>query len=379
LYQYRRLEEEISLILVTLDRSGVTRWNPPPLQGVNWFDTMLAWKGRAWARHLCSSLLALSSIILLTYRRFALGEQVSDCLPCIAESQRQFDISIVANGCRQFPASFPGGDDAPAPDCSADVSIGFVGMDKSGSSFMQGLLRRYALSQLLQTRYDMDGSKICAAGATMRWHHACAELQESVVGAAAWLDAYTFSIVRDPWQRAVSAFHFHSQFASERNRYFELAGMNVANSFDCYFMDLLQTLRNDFKVEVHCFRSWIRRMYARYPPGSRHAYLFSAFNHGNQLVHDSYNASQFAYLTRSNGTTMVDQIFNLEELEQSWPELQARICGLRNVSYTEARAQISLNDSPHPPYQEFYDKDTASIVAAYTNPEIRAFQYQPPV
>ena len=37
------------------------------------------------------------------------------------------------------------------------------------------------------------------------------------------------------------------------------------------------------------------------------------------------------------GRLLVDEAYRLEDLERRWPELQRRVCGLRNVTYRETR------------------------------------------
>ena len=92
--------------------------------------------------------------------------------------------------------------------CSSSSSIGFVGIGKTGSLFMQAALEFWAHEQLLPHRSPVPTNP-CLVGARMGWHHASALLWRRAFGEAAWRAAFTFSLVRDPWARLVSHWAFH--------------------------------------------------------------------------------------------------------------------------------------------------------------------------
>lgn len=252
---------------------------------------------------------------------------------------------------------------AVGPPCS---SVGFVGIGKTGSLFMQTVLELWAHEQLLPT---VQPQQPCAVGARMGWHHASALLWRRAFGQA-WNKAFTFALVRNPWARLVSHWAFHIGSKTP------LDGGHLMPS------QRQEARLNETRSITH-FRSWVRYASQVYPPGAREAWRFTTADaHGNEQVH-GFNASQLSWLVDERGSLLVNEIYRLEELEVKWPELQARVCGLRKVSYGLARSHPLVRQFDHPsshrPFEEYYDEATSRIVADYMGPDIRYFGYSPPL
>lgn len=115
-------------------------------------------------------------------------------------------------------------------------------------------------------------------------------------------------------------------------------------------------------------------MRAAFPPGYKDQHLFGSKSHGNE--HDAwFNASQVSWMVDASGKLLVDDVFKLEELVQAWPKLQARICGLRNVPYSDPSVSIKKNPSSHGHYSLYYDDQTRNTVAEYMAADLAAFGY----
>ena len=255
---------------------------------------------------------------------------------------------------------------APGPSCK-EASVGFVGISKTGSLFMQGALESFAHEQLLPSA----GARVsaCAVGARFGWHHASAALWQRAFGPTAWADAFTFSIVRDPWSRLVSHWAFH---------------LTARYPLDGGFLTREQRIESKLNEtrSIEHFRAWIRYATSSYPPGSAEEWRFTTHDaHGNEQA-PGFNASQLSWLVNERGELLVDEVFTLETLEQRWPRLQSRICGLHNVSYLQARQHPALLALDHPschrPASDYYDAEGLAAVAAYMAPDIRRFGYEPP-
>ena len=247
-------------------------------------------------------------------------------------------------------------------------SIAFVGIGKTGSLFMQSALELFAHEQLLPTVHRTANARPCAVGARMGWHHASAELWHRAFGRA-WEDAFAFSLVRDPWARLVSHWAFH---IGSKN---PLDGGHLTS-------EQRAAARYNESHSIAHFRSWIRHARRTHPPHAPDAWKFTTGDaHGNEQVR-GFNASQTSWLVDEQGQLLVDDVFRLEDLERRWPELQARVCGLRATGYTVARDHPLVRAMDHPskhrPFAEYYDEETSRIVAEYMAADIRRFGYTPP-
>ena len=247
-------------------------------------------------------------------------------------------------------------------------SVGFVGIGKTGSLFMQSALELFAHEQLLPTTHY--NSTPCMVGATMGWHHASAMLWRRAFGELAWGGAFTFAVVRDPWARLVSHWAFH------------LLSKNPLDGGYLTHAQRVQAHANEVESIFH-FRRWVRFAYTMHPPNSTDAWRFTSVSgHGNEQSR-GFNASQLSWLVDEQGNLLVNKIYKLEDLEGRWAELQAHVCGLQPVSYNETRNHpvIKLLDHPscHSPYTEYYDAETSAIVAEFMAPDIQHFEYSPPI
>lgn len=248
-------------------------------------------------------------------------------------------------------------------------SVGFIGISKTGSVFVAGALELFAHEQLLTTTHRQLGDHPCAVGARFGWHHASAVLWHRAFGAA-WKSAFTFAIVRNPWTRLVSHWAFH--LVSKH----PLDGGLLA-------LQHRQSAKTNETLSIHSFRSWARHVRHHHPPGSSTSWrFFSSDAHGNEHAR-GYNASQVSWLVDEHGQLLVSAVYKLEELSARWPEIQARVCGLSNVPYARLRQEPAIvaldHPSKHSDPADYYDDETAAIVAEYHAADIAAFGYRRPV
>ena len=97
----------------------------------------------------------------------------------------------------------------------------------------------------------------------------------------------------------------------------------------------------------------------------------------NHLCHAAarrYNASQVSWLVDGVGRLLVDDVFKLEELEDRWPVLQKRICGLASVPYSSGGPR--RNPSQHQHYSTYYDERSRALVAEYMQADLTNFGYR---
>ena len=250
-------------------------------------------------------------------------------------------------------------------------SVGFVGIGKTGSLFMQSALELFAHEQLLPTthRNRLPNARPCAVGAKMGWHHASALLWKRAFGAA-WSDAFTFALVRNPWARLVSHWAFHLTSKSP------LDGDRLTH-------EQRHAAKANESLSISHFREWVRHARRSHPPHAADAWRFTTREgHGNEQA-PGFNASQISWLVDEGGKLIVREVYRLEDLERRWPELQGHVCGLRGISYRSAYEHPAVramdHASRHAPFAQYYDAETSGIVGEYMAPDVRAFGYAPPV
>ena len=253
--------------------------------------------------------------------------------------------------------------------CAGTANVGFVGIGKTGSIFMAAVLELFAHEQMLTTTHPTEASKACELGARFGWHHASAQLWEHAFGSA-WTKAYTFSLVRNPWVRLVSHWAFHLSSRSPLD-----GGL--------FHKEERQQMKSNETHSIQAFRSWVRHIRQQYPPGSTEAWRFTTADaHGNEQLR-SFSSTQLSWLVDGDGHLLVDAVYPLEDLRERWPELQAHVCSLRNVSYERARMEPIIRALDHPSHHrqpaDYYDDETAAIVVEYMSADIQTFGYKRPV
>ena len=257
----------------------------------------------------------------------------------------------------------------PAPGCGAGQpdfrSVGFVHVNKAGGTAMRAVLMKNAGHQLLERLVPSAASYLRARHA--RWFHASASLQRAAVGAAKWEESYTFGLVRNPYARQVSMFHFLlgevscSRPIGQRAEHCELRKLPAPGAW----------LRDPEQSKLK-FRQWLHDMRAAFPPGSKDAHLFGSRSHGNE-ADGWFNASQTSWLVDARGSELVNEVIRLEDLEAAWPRLQRAICGLRGVAYADNG--LRKNPSRHTHYSYYYDDAARRIVDEYMAIDLQRFGY----
>jgi hypothetical protein len=244
--------------------------------------------------------------------------------------------------------------------------VAFVHINKAGGTAMRFRLLKHARHQLLELSTPGAMERMRSLGA--RFFHASASLQRRAVGEGAWARAYTFALVRNPYARQVSMFHFLLSEAScnrpvgVRPSHCEKRKLPPPGSW-----------LNDHEQAVRRFREWIRAMAHEFPPGSKDEHLFGARSHGNER--DSwFNASQVSWLVDGRGQLLVKEVIKLEELEAKWPKLQTAVCGLARTNYDDG-VDERRNPSHHAHYSEYYDDETRRTVESYMASDLAAFGY----
>ena len=162
---------------------------------------------------------------------------------------------------------------------------------------MRAILFKHAAHQMLERVVPAGGAYLRALHPPARWFHASASLQRKAVGQQQWDESYTFGLVRNPFARQVSMFHFLlgevscARPAGERPEHCELRKLPSPGP---WLKDPAQSAPR--------FRKWLRDMRAAFPPGSKDQHLFGSRSHGNE-ADPWFNASQISWFTGPDGHT----------------------------------------------------------------------------
>ncbi len=152
--------------------------------------------------------------------------------------------------------------------------------------------------------------------------HLFAEQIRMEVGSSTFNQYFKFSFMRNPWEKAVSQFHY----MRERKNLREFIGMELDDSFKKY-LALIQ-----------------------------------------RKIHVQWD-EQYKFVSSENGDIMVDFLGRFENLEQDFNKVLNRL-GVRVVRIPHD------NQSFHRPYYEYYDDEAIGIVQSVYKRDIDMFGYE---
>eukprot|EP01062_Namystynia_karyoxenos_P067269 TRINITY_DN6116_c0_g3_i3.p1 TRINITY_DN6116_c0_g3~~TRINITY_DN6116_c0_g3_i3.p1 ORF type:complete len:336 (+),score=68.13 TRINITY_DN6116_c0_g3_i3:77-1009(+) len=271
---------------------------------------------------------------------------------------------------------------APAAADSCSTRFGFVHIPKCGGTGMLTSLKACCGSRSLQNASLVTRPR--RGGDSFFWFHSTALEQRAAVGPEAWRGAYTFALVRNPWDQQVSRFFFHaSRMCAKPESRPRVCAAHLFHS-------------RKQELGPQDFQQWVRIMHKAYPPGSPLERVWAAgpgqgFHFNSEWGY--HGAAQWYWITDPTGKLLVDDVIKLEHLEQNWPLLQSRICGLRAVSYAQHSARgrglcagargcpngTSPAHAERPPKrrrrQDYYDSEARDIVAMHMKLDIDNLNY----
>jgi len=201
----------------------------------------------------------------------------------------------------------------------------------------------------------------------LNFFHASAYRQQDYFGDAAWDEAFTFALVRNPWARQVSMF----TFLLTTGQCGERADTDPVVAKRCQNERMLPkagswiTDETQRERAVREFRGWLVRLNEKYPPGHPLEYMVGSMAHGNDKD-PWFNASQVSWLVDGKGKLLVDEVIKLEELSQKW--LQGALCD-------DSLLMSQVNPSIHGHYSDYYDDNTQRILVSYMQRDIERFNY----
>jgi hypothetical protein len=158
----------------------------------------------------------------------------------------------------------------------------------------------------------------------LRPEHKTALEKREELGAAAWERRFTFTIVRNPWDRVVSQYHYR---------------MRVG--------------KNDLASRKVAFGDWVRLVFRELDPRYRNEPLMFV--------------PQWDWTVDGGGKPLLDFVGRFENLEGDFAHICSRIG--RNVELPH------VNPTRRGPYREYYDPETEELVRNAFAVDLERFDY----
>jgi len=159
----------------------------------------------------------------------------------------------------------------------------------------------------------------------LRFRHRTARELIEECGRDAWDRLFTFAVVRNPWDKAVSHYHYR-----------------------------VQTNQTGLGNRHLDFRAWVRESY-----GAR-----------NPVYYDKpkFFMSQMEWITDADGTVLVGFVGRFERLEADFQEICRRLNRSASLPH--------LKRSVHQDYRAYYDSESANIIADWFRRDVEHFGYR---
>lgn len=180
-------------------------------------------------------------------------------------------------------------------------------------------------------------------------HHAPAKKLRRVISDSIWRSYFKFGIVRNPWDRLVSMFHFRKckdpVFPGVTG---ELRSLRHAITHPRHWGKHLANARTTSVHPDEEFEDWVERQLL----GNRLAKGFSCCH----------------YLFDYDGSLLVDEVFRYEHLENDF----SRLCNSLHLNAPLVR----LNSSHHADYRTYYTSNLRDLVTEHFAEDIQRFEFR---
>lgn len=159
----------------------------------------------------------------------------------------------------------------------------------------------------------------------LNFQHKTAQEKIADLGIEKWNQSFTFSVVRNPWDKVVSHYHYR-----------------------------LLTKQPSLVERPVDFRTWVKLTYGEQNP----------FYFDSHLMF----MPQLDWITDGNGTVLVKEVLRFEELES---DFESKVLAPNHIKATLPH----LKKTDRTPYSDYYDDETKKIVAKWFDADIVFFGY----
>lgn len=144
-------------------------------------------------------------------------------------------------------------------------------------------------------------------------------------GRKTWEKRYTFTVVRNPWDKVVSHYHYR-----------------------------VQTGQTGLSEQPVSFKEWVALTYGKQDP--------RYYNKPKMFM------PQLDWISDQQGNVLVDDICRFENLQEDFQ----RVC--QRIGKEASLPHLKASQRGH--YREYYDAETVQIVADWFEKDIQYFEYQ---
>ncbi len=185
-------------------------------------------------------------------------------------------------------------------------------------------LRQDHIDNFIFIHINKTGGSSVAKALNLSLQHKTALEKIAQVGSNKWNKVYTFTIVRNPWDKVVSHFHYR-----------------------------IKTNQTNLKNKPIDFKDWVKLAY-----GSQDPFYYDK---------PKMFMPQLNWITDEQGNILVDCICRFENLTEDFTNV-CQIIG-KNVTLPHVKASKRGN------YREYYDDATIEIIAEWFRKDIEHFDY----
>ncbi len=186
-------------------------------------------------------------------------------------------------------------------------------------------LRHHYIDKFVFIHINKTGGSSIEKALRIPFEHKTALEKIKEIGRRQWERRYTFTVVRNPWDKVVSHYHYR-----------------------------VQTNQTNLGVKNIEFRDWVRLTY-----GNKDPFYYDK----PKMFMPQYN-----WITDHDGNILVDFICRFENLSYDFDYVCKKLGKAVSLPHTKA--------SKHSHYSDYYDEETIGIVASWFKKDIQNFGYR---
>ena len=176
-----------------------------------------------------------------------------------------------------------------------------------------------------------------------KWHCTSNQIMK-FIGDETWNSYFSFTIVRNPWDRMVSEYSWQKGSAATQ---IATPWGNDQVSFKDFLKMVQLSPRNHHDMnQIRAFDTWYRM----------------------QEIKDGHLNTQLSFIINDNGEKIIDHVIKFERLNAEFTQTLKKI-GLKEESLPH------LNKSDRGSYDQYYDQECIDIVAERFKDDIDYFKY----
>ena len=185
--------------------------------------------------------------------------------------------------------------------------------------------RNIYLDRFVFIHINRTGGSSIGKALLLPFEHKTALEKINELGRRRWENKYTFTVIRNPWDRVVSHYHYR-----------------------------VQTNQTELGTNTLDFREWVQLTY-----GSKDSFYYD---------NPKMFMPQLEWISDHQGNILVDHICRFERLNDDFSSVCAKL--RKSVTLPHVKASKRGN------YRDYYDDDTFDIVAKWFRKDIENFGYQ---